>query len=298
MVCQEFGVSRRTAYDDRRHLAENLGAPLVNDRRRGGWTYTDSTYLLPFLAFTEREAATLRRSLLAGSQYLAVPDAQPVHALAQRLQPFLPSLAEAGAESLGGAVHLSSSVSTPPALLDDCRRGIAERRRLRVLYYSAHRDAERERVVQPYRLHHWRGEPYLIAWCEWRQAFRDFFLGRIREWTLLPVADAFARDPAFQAEAYLGPGFALHHGEALVTVRVRFSPYQARWVRERRYHPSQHCTEAADGSLEMTLEVAGTSEVRRWLLGYGAEVEVLEPPSLRADMAAEVKKLRELYLRP
>lgn len=294
-VCHQFGVSRRTAYADRQHLLDNLGAPLQTDYRHGGWTYTDPTYLLPFLAFTQREAATLRRSLLAAQEYLAPPDAGPVSALARRFQPYLPTLGETASESMGGAIHPSGGVSASPALLDDCRAGIEARRRLRLLYYSAHRNAVGERVVRPHHLRHWRGEPYLIAWCETRQAFRDFFLGRVREWTLLPAQDAFARDTAFDAEAYLQHGFALRHGEALVTVRVRFSPYQARWIRERRYHPSQQCLEAADGSLEMTLALAGTSEVKRWLLGYGAEVEVLEPPSLRAEMADEAKKLKIIY---
>lgn len=295
-VCQKFGVSRRTAFADHRHLTDNLGAPLVYDRRRGGWAYTDPTYLLPFLAFTEREAATLRRSLLAAREYLAAPDAEPVSALAHRLQPFLPPLT--AAESMGGAIQAESAVGASSALMDDCRLGIEERRCLRLLYYSAHRDDVNERVVQPYHLHHWRGEPYLIAWCEWRQGFRDFFLGRVREWTLLAPGEAFARDVDFDVEAYLSDGFALHHGEALVTVRVRFSPYQARWIRERRYHPSQQCAEAADGSLEMTLALAGTAEVKRWLLGYGAEVEVLEPSALRRELAAEAKKLREIYAAP
>ena len=292
-VCQKFGVSRRTAFADHRHLTDNLGAPLIHDRRRGGWTYTDPTYLLPFLALTEREASTLRRSLLAAREYLAAPDAAPVSALAQRLQPFLPALTQTAAESMGGAIE--AGISAPSALFDDCRRGIGERCRLRLLYYSAHNNAITDRIVQPYHLHHWRGEPYLIAWCELRQTFRDFFLGRIREWTLLPVPSAFTPDAAFDVEAYLQDGFALHHGEALVTVRVRFSPYQARWIRERRYHPSQQCVDRPDGSLEMTLALAGTAEVKRWLLGYGAEVEVLEPLSLRQELAAEANKLGEIY---
>lgn len=297
-VCQQFGVSRRTAYADRRHLTDHLGAPLIHDRRRGGWAYTDPTYLLPFLALTEREAATLRRSLLAAREYLAGPDAAPVSALAQRLQPFLPSLDEPTAESVGGAIQTAAGVIASPALLDDCRRGTQERRLLRLSYYSAHRDAHTERVVRPHHLLHWRGEPYLIAWCEWRRSFRDFFLGRVREWELLPRRDAFARDADFDAEAHLRDGFALRHGEALVTVRVRFSPYQARWIRERHYHTSQQCHEQEDGGLEMTLEVAGTAEVKRWLLGYGAEVEVLEPASLRSELAVEIKKLCGIYLGP
>ncbi len=294
-VCHQFGVSRRTAFDDRNHLSNHLGAPLAYDRRRGGWTYTDPTYLLPFLALTEREAATLRRSLLAAQEYLAPPDAGTVNALAQRLQPFLPTLMEKASETMSGAIQPATGISASAALMDECRLAIQERRCLRLLYYSAHRNEVRERVVQPYHLHHWRGEPYLIAWCQWRQDFRDFFLSRVREWELLAPADAFTRDPDFDVEAYRQRGFALHRGEALVTVRVRFSPYQARWVRERLYHPSQQCTEARDGSLEMTLAVAGTFEIKRWLLGYGADVEVLEPLSLRAEMAEEAKKLSDIY---
>ena len=78
-------------------------------------------------------------------------------------------------------------------------------------------------------------------------------------------------------------------------VRVRFSSVQARWIRERRYHASQQTEEQPDGSLLLSMEVAGTEEVRRWLLGYGAEVEVLEPASLRAEIQEELQKLHRLY---
>jgi len=270
----------------------------VLDRRRGGWAYSDPTYVLPFLALTEREAATLRRSLLAAKEYLAESDAGYVSALAERLQPFLPLLSETEAESMSGALHAASGISASALLLEECRQAIRERQHVNLLYYSAHRNDTNERVVHPYHLHHRRGEPYLIAWCEWRQAFRVFYLGRVREWERLPSQDAFVRDPSFDAQAILSPGFEMQFGEELVTVRVRFSAYQARWIRERQYHPSQQNTELPDGSLEMTLAVAGTAEVKRWLLGYGAEVEILEPASLRAEMASEAEKLRNIYDAP
>ena len=53
--------------------------------------------------------------------------------------------------------------------------------------------------------------------------------------------------------------------------------------------------EQEDGGLVLSLRVAGVEEVRRWLLGYGAEVEVLEPESLRAELAEEAEKLRRMY---
>ena len=106
---------------------------------------------------------------------------------------------------------------------------------------------------------------------------------------------AFVRDPDFDADAYFRRGLGLQHGEEPQTVRVRFSAYQARWIRERRYHPSQEIEELPDGGLLLTLCVAGMAEVRRWLLGYGAEAEVLEPAELREEIAAHAKKLTEIY---
>jgi len=293
-VSETFGVSRRTAFADRDYLIHSLGAPLVLDRARGGWAYAETTYVLPFLAMSESEAAALRRSLLAAQEYLPPAEAGPVRAIAERLAAYVPPLTGAAPESMGGALR-PSGVGVSAALLDGCLRAIRERRRLDLRYYSAGRDDTNDRAVQPYHLRYWRGEPYLIAWCEWRQGFRDFFLGRVREWRLLAPEGAFQRDPEFDPDAALRRGFDVRHGEALVTVRARFSPYQARWIRERRYHESQQTEEEANGGLVLTLRVAGMSEVGRWLRGYGAEVEVLEPASLRAELAAEAEKLKRIY---
>ena len=149
--------------------------------------------------------------------------------------------------------------------------------------------------MRPYFLIFWQGEPYLITFCEWRQAIRTFALGRIRQYQVLPGDRAYVPPDDFDVDAYLARGLHLRHDDEMVKVRVRFSAYQARWIRERRYHPSQQIAEQPDGSLILSMEVAGTEEVRRWLLGYGAEVEALEPASLREEMAAEAKKLQEMY---
>ena len=298
-VCHQFGVSRRTAFADRDHSPSTWARPLTYDRRRGGWAYTDPTYLLPFLALTEREAATLRRSLLAAREYLAAPDAGPVSALAQRLQPFLPPLAETAAESMGGAIQSASGISASAALLDDCRRGIGERRRLRLLYYSAapgRGQRARRAALSPAPLAR-RAVPDRLV----RVAAG---LSRLlpgpgaRMGVAAGAGDAFTRDPAFDVEAYLQPrlraapwGGAGDGAGALLALPGPLDSGAA-------LPPSQQTRGSADGGLEMTLSVAGTAEVKRWLLGYGAEVEVWSRSSLRSEMAAEAKKLREIYAAP
>ncbi|MDP8905551.1 MAG: WYL domain-containing protein, partial [Chloroflexota bacterium] len=64
---------------------------------------------------------------------------------------------------------------------------------------------------------------------------------------------------------------------------------------ETRWHPSQELEEQADGSLIWRGRVAGLREIRIWILGWGAEAEVLEPPELSADIAAELERAWRLY---
>lgn len=293
-VAAYFQITPRAAYKDRLCLRNELGAPLETDELRGGWYYSDPTYLLPFLALPERQATALRRSLLAAQEYLDPSAAEAVGLLLEHLAAYLPAPSPEY-ELVRGALLPSAQFQVPGDLLNACRTANRNRQRLWLRYYSAHRDAETKRVVQPYYLLHFRGEAYLIAWCEWRQAFRDFLLGRVREWRLLPGDCAFVRCPEFDIDAYLRQGLSLQRGQELLTVRARFSAYQARWIRERQVHVSQQIEELPEGGLILTVEVAGTEEVKRWLLGYGAHVEVLEPASLREEIRAEIEMLQKKY---
>ena len=74
-------------------------------------------------------------------------------------------------------------------------------------------------------------------------------------------------------------------------MKVVFARRLARYIRERVWHPSQKLRDLPDGRLEMTLQVADTLEIRRWLLGYGVQAEVVEPASLREALRGEAERL-------
>ena len=168
------------------------------------------------------------------------------------------------------------------------QKALLERRRLDMRYYSMSRDEENCRQVDPYHLTVFDGGFYLVGYCHWRKTERIFAIERIREVRVL--ATRFAVRPGFNAKEYLKNLWGIVKGEAVV-VKATFSHSVARYVRNHLWHPSQQFHELPDGRLELTMRVADTLEVRRWLLGYGPAVEVHEPKALRESLRGEAEAL-------
>jgi predicted DNA-binding transcriptional regulator YafY len=129
---------------------------------------------------------------------------------------------------------------------------------------------------------------YLVAWCHLRQALRIFAVERMRAVTMLRRTFTVRAD--FDADAYLNKALGIVQGE-LVTVKVVFAKSLAPYIRERVWHPTQKLRDLPDGRLEMTVDVADTLELRRWILGYGVAVEIIAPAALRHWLRTEAAAL-------
>lgn len=164
-------------------------------------------------------------------------------------------------------------------------RAIEERRVVRLAHVSVQTGESTEREVEPGELYYDPGleTMYLIGWCRLRRAVRVFAVHRLRD--VEERDEGFTSRPEARSPVALRGAFRVWRGEALETVVLRFSPAVSREIRERQWHASQVLRELPDGGVELTLEVAGAAELRRWLLGYGADVRVLQPGSLASAVA-------------
>jgi predicted DNA-binding transcriptional regulator YafY len=99
----------------------------------------------------------------------------------------------------------------------------------------------------------------------------------------------------FDIRKYMADSFGIEEGARPVDVAVRFAPRQARWIRERKWRRSARIQEELDGALTLRLRVADTSELKRWVLQFGSEAEVMAPASLRRAVADELKAAAATY---
>ena len=177
-------------------------------------------------------------------------------------------------------------------------RAWAERRVVTLAYEPAPYGpdaAARKAVVRPYLI-----EPslqthalYLMGWDETRDALRTFKIERIRDVALTPRT--FELPEGDGVETTLGRAWDIIADQPPIDVVLRFSPTVATRVQEATWHASQRVQRESDGSLTWRATVAGPIEIRLWILSWGDDVEVLEPPGLRADVTATVRRAIARY---
>jgi predicted DNA-binding transcriptional regulator YafY len=290
-----LGCTRRTIWRDLSVL-QTAGFPIydekVPDGRRGLWRIREEfRRRLPLrLSLTELAALVMSRRLLApGGVGIFGP---AVNSAFERITDVLSRDAIAlldgmrdtiGIRALGAKLQLPAAEHVPVI-----QTALADRRTLRLRYYAMSRDEETVREVDPYHLTYFHGGLYLVGHCHRRRAPRIFAIERIR--TIEMTRARFAIPCEFRLEDYLRDALGIIRGD-VVTVKVVFSRDVARYVRERLWHPSQKFRDLPGGRLEITLRVADTLEVRRWVLGYGVQAEVIEPASLREALRAKAEAL-------
>jgi predicted DNA-binding transcriptional regulator YafY len=118
-------------------------------------------------------------------------------------------------------------------------------------------------------------------------------VGRIEEWKI--TSDKFKRDPEFSIAKYLGTAFQAERGGEVVDVFIRFDRQAARYIREKKWHETQQIEELEGGGLILRFQTGGLGEVKRWVLQYGGNAEVIAPENLKKDIILELGKMKVLY---
>jgi predicted DNA-binding transcriptional regulator YafY len=142
-------------------------------------------------------------------------------------------------------------------------------------------------TLEPLTLAHWRQGLYLFARDLDAEIIKTFAVDRFRVFKRQRGVH-FEYPKGFDPTALVEDCFGISGG-TVQEVHLRFSRSVAPYVRERIWHKSQRISMAAGGDVEVKMKVGLAPELETWILGFGAQVTVLGPPSL-------VKRIRQQHL--
>lgn len=297
-LSRRLEVSTRTIERDIEFLRDSLGAPLKYDPKRRGYYYTRSDFSLPSVKLTAGELVTLYLGQKLLSQYKGTAFETSIIRAFTKIRTFLPEEVEIDFANLDEFLSfdvkpLRGEEHHVAETFQEIARALKDHETIKITYYTASRDAESSRLVDPYHLRCHEGAWYLIGYCHRRCEVRTFALDRVRK--LKHTKRQFKVQPGFSLEEYLGHSLGIERGRELHEVVVWFDAEAARWVKERMWHPTQEIIFQDDGSLVFKAFLSGLGEVKRWVLGYGVHAKVLSPIQLREEIAEEAAALAALY---
>ncbi len=289
-LAAELEVSVATARRDLEALSA-AGVPVYpQPGRGGGWSLLGGARTdLSGLTATEAQAVFL----LAGPAASTTPE---IKSALRKLVRALPGTFRADAEAAAGAVVVDPASwgerdRERPDLVEALQAAVVRRRKVRLDYRNRARDRT-QRLVDPWGLVDKDDVWYLLAGTDGGQ--RTFRVDRIAE---AVVTDLVAARPA---------GFDLSAAWARVVdeVEQRRSLLSATVLIGARFLPvlrtqfGRHCDldgHLDDGRVRARLAAPTALSIAEHLAGWGALVEVVEPESVRAELARIGSELTGRY---
>lgn len=277
-------------------LLRRIGFPIKEQQGDyGRKTYTFQGDL-PRLQFGYDEALALHlcRELATGFSGTFVE--QSLHTAFEKIESMLGARAAKYVTTMLariGSTRVAQDYSLQAELLDRLFIAIEENRAVFLTYRSQRSTEPVTYDVYPYRLVEHRGSLYLFGFSPDHGENRTWKVDRMTDVGLTEVH--FQRPDDTQITAQLSGSFGIFAGKGDVRVRIRFAASAARYVQEKRMHASQQVELQADGSAIVEFRLSNTTEVKAWVLSFGAAAEVIEPQNLRTEIRAELIRTLSNY---
>lgn len=296
-LADEHDVTERTIRRDIEALQE-AGFPLYDERSDGRkvWRLVAGYKQRLTQTFTLSELAALYFGKNLLSFLGGAPFAQDLESAFVKIREALP------ARSLPYLARIQELFSARPDPFKDYskKRDVIEalidatlhQRQITIAYFSFNSRKTKNYTLDPYRVVYYHGGLYLYARAHEYGEVRTFAVERIQRIDVLESGFEVPSD--FNISEYARGAFGIAGGQP-EPVGLAFQAEMAGYIRERVWHESQSLEDRADGSVVLRMSVAPGWELKAWIKGFLPHVRVLEPASLREEIAADLKASAEQF---
>ena len=279
-LADRFEISVRTVYRDMDALSL-AGVPVYGV---GGEGYRlMEGYYLPPITFSPEEAQALALSLSMFLGFSAEGKTQKsAEDVLEKIRSILPKRQRREVDALQTILEF---MAFPQLQVDfdnrqfvDFHHAIREHKLVRVVYHSLGSDERTKRIIEPLSLLMLNRTWILTAYCRLRKSVRNFNLERVEQYSVL--AETFTPREKPPRE----------YREQNLEIQVRFDHEVVRWVRERQHFGFVEEVGGTAAGVVMRYLVSDWDAISPWLLGWGANMQIISPDDLR-DRIAETARL-------
>ena len=295
-LAKELGVSLRTINRDFDVMRDYYYAPLEYDERKRGWYYKDPNFFIKYIQIGEGELFSLSLFDNLLLQYKNTPLEEKLSSVFEKIRQSLPSAVTIDSRFLDNAVTYIPDALAPikTEVFDAVFSGLKKKQTLSFEYKPLQKTTFMERKIDPYHIICQRGNWYVIGFCHLKKEIRIFSFSRMDNVQL--TKDCFEVPKDFDAKDYIDKTMGVWlSAKTNYKVRLLFSAEIGTFAEEHIWHENQTVKQNEDGSVEVSFETTQLPEVKRFVLGQGRTVKVLEPQELVEEVKTELNSMMKMY---
>lgn len=287
-------VSKRTIQYGIDYLINEKCAPIekVRDGQKVYYSYSDANYSIKNLPLSDEEIILLKDAVAILKQVGGVSMAKDIVAVVDKLENSIASNAATDRTIILFEKHTHASGLEH---IDDLFTSIKEQITLKVQYQPFGKEPY-EQLVHPYLLKEYRNRWFLIARDNKHNTICNLALDRIKG--IKPAKIDFEENDLFDPNTYFNHliGVTFPQDEEISDIIINVKAKQAPYIQTKPIHFTQETIERYnDGGIQIRLRLIANYELRSVLLGYGEDIEVLEPLALREQLKVVFTNAAQAY---
>ncbi len=289
-IAERQGITERTVYRDINELNEALDGYVRVHGDENGYSLDETLYAPP-LHFIDEEIEALQTAVSAMDANN--PHTQLARQALNKLQTH--SGARPGLMALDQHLEVMQPLAkdrTPIKRLQELEQHLRKKRVLKLDYFSHNSGKTKPILFAPYALLFRKNAWYLLGHHQEKNLVLLLRAYRIQKMEL--TEQPFELPKGFSVGQYFKTHWEVFDGKP-EPIHLRFRGEAALRIQEMTWHRSQEIHKHPDGAIDLKLEVSANPEFKTWVLGWGAQCEVLAPLKLKTALQAEVQKLSLVY---
>ncbi len=291
-IYKNLGISKQQFYKDKRAL-EKLGFKFAYSAKKKSLIIEQDS-LINIYDLTLNEIFALVMSV---SQFSSIGDYNLTQDALSGIRRIINQAPLEARVILQGALDdivFREGFGCNPKIIETLTEAIKENVRRVVITYDNYKKGELVKYeFDPYTIFPRKNGLYVEGYSFTHKDYRMFRINRIKDIRFTQFTVPRRSNYSFKERHK--DSFGVFTGSEAAKLKIKFSKNVAKYMEEPPYSLRGKITRFTDGSIMYEITTSYPQEVMWWVMGWGAEAEILEPESLRQEVVKTVGKLMEIY---
>lgn len=292
-IAKRFEISKRTVYRDLKAL-EEAGVPIGAEPGKG--YFLIEGYHLPPVMFTTHEASSLLTAEKIIEKMADKSINEQYKSAMYKIKAVLPEKEKTYLDRLDTNIeifHFPPSISpeAPNNYILDVQQAVVNKKVLCIDYCAGYNDELiPNRLVEPVGLCFYSMGWHLIAYCRYRNNYRDFRLDRIYKLSI--TDESYSPREIKSVKQFFD---RMQSSFELEQVTIRFPKTEATLIRTTRYYYGYIGEEDNNNSVDLNFVVNDMNHFARWLMMYADVAEVIANDTLKEIFKNFLEKVKKRF---